>query len=227
MNSFRSLDKATIKKLELTETLFEKKVQGSLLGVLDKTRTAMGSRKMRQWLREPLNQVKPISERLDAVEKLVEDILLRNDLREHLKQIYDLERLTGRVAYGTANGRDLISLQNSIIAIPDIKAALKGCGNVLLERLEGEMDDLKEVCSLIDRSIVEEPPFTIREGGLIKAGYSAELDQLKDSIRDGQLWIAGLEETERNRTGIKNLKVGLNTVFGYYRGNEVQLVMYF
>ena len=216
LNSFMSLDKATIKNLELTETLFEKKVQGSLLGVLDKTRTAMGSRKMRQWLREPLNQVKPISERLDAVEKLVEDILLRNDLREHLKQIYDLERLTGRVAYGTANGRDLISLQNSIIAIPDIKAALKGCGNVLLERLEGEMDDLKEVCSLIDRSIVEEPPFTIREGGLIKAGYSAELDQLKDSIRDGQLWIAGLEETERNRTGIKNLKVGFNKVFGYY-----------
>ncbi|MFA7659702.1 MAG: DNA mismatch repair protein MutS [Anaerovoracaceae bacterium] len=216
LHSFMSLDKATIKNLELTETLFEKKIHGSLLGVLDKTRTAMGSRKMKQWLREPLNQVKPICERLDAVEKLVEDILLRNDLREHLKQIYDLERLTGRVAYGTANGKDLISLRNSIAAIPDIKETLKGCGNSLLERLEGEMDDLKAVCTLIDKSIVEEPPFTIREGGLIRAGYSAELDQLKDSIRDGQLWIAGLEETERNRTGIKNLKVGFNKVFGYY-----------
>ncbi len=216
INSFMSLDKATIKNLELTETLFEKKQQGSLLGVLDKTRTAMGSRKMKQWLREPLNQVKPICERLDAVELLTDDIILRNDLREHLKQMYDLERLTGRIAFGSANGRDFTALRNSIAAIPDIKESLKGCGNSLLETLEGEMDHLKEISSLIDKSIVDDPPFTIREGGLIRSGYSAELDVLKDSIRDGQVWIAGLEETERTRTGIKNLKVGFNRVFGYY-----------
>ncbi len=213
---YMSLDKATMKNLELTETLFEKKLQGSLLGVLDKTRTAMGSRKMKQWLREPLNQVDPICRRLDAVEALVDDVLLRNDLREHLKQVYDLERLTGRVACGSANGRDLISLRNSIAAIPDIKESLKGCGNHLLLSLEKEMDALSQVSNLIHRAIAEEPPFTVREGGLIRPGYSVQLDQLKDSIRDGQIWIAGLEEKERTRTGIKNLKVGFNKVFGYY-----------
>jgi DNA mismatch repair protein MutS len=216
LGSVMSLDKATIRNLELTESLFDKKTQGSLLGVLDKTRTAMGSRKMRQWLKEPLNQVKPITERLDAVEVLLDDVLLRNDLREHLKQVYDLERLTGRVACGNANGRDLLALRNSIAVIPEIKESLKGCGNHLLERLEREMDDLKEVCQLIDKAITDDPPLTIREGGLIRTGYSEELDLLKDSIREGQLWIAGLEEAERNRTGIKNLKVGFNKVFGYY-----------
>ncbi|HZK02595.1 MAG TPA: DNA mismatch repair protein MutS, partial [Anaerovoracaceae bacterium] len=132
------------------------------------------------------------------------------------KQVYDLERLTGRIAYGNANGRDLLSLRNSISVIPDIKALLKDQDSVLLKRLEGEMDELSDLCSLIDSSIAEEPPFTIREGGIIRTGYSEELDQLKDSIRGGQVWIAGLEETERKRTGIKNLKVGFNKVFGYY-----------
>ena len=216
LGSFMSLDKATIKNLELTETLFEKKLQGSLLGILDKTRTAMGSRKMKQWLKEPLNQLKPIRERLSAVETLVDGIILRNDLRELLKQVYDLERLTARIAYGNANGRDLISLRNSISVIPDIKVSLKDCGSVLLEGIEEDLNALPELCSLIDISITPEPPFTIREGGIIRQGYSEELDQLKDSIRDGQIWIAGLEETERARTGIKNLKVGFNKVFGYY-----------
>ncbi len=216
LNSFMSLDKATVKNLELTETIYDKKFQGSLLGVLDKTRTAMGSRKMKQWLREPLNQVGPICERLDAVELLVEDVLLRNDIREHLKQIYDLERLTGRVACGNANGRDLVSLRNSVASVPDIKELLKNCGNKLLESLGKDMNDLLEVTSLIDRAIVSEPPFTIREGGLIRDGYSEDLDRLKDSIREGQIFIAGLEEAERRRTGIKNLKVGFNKVFGYY-----------
>lgn len=216
LNSFMSLDKATVKNLELTETIYDKKFQGSLLGVLDKTRTAMGSRKMKQWLREPLNQVVPICERLDAVELLVEDVLLRNDMREHLKQIYDLERLIGRVACGNANGRDLVSLRNSVASVPDIKELLKNCGNKLLESLGKDMNDLLEVTSLIDRAIVSEPPFTIREGGLIRDGYSEDLDRLKDSIREGQIFIAGLEEAERRRTGIKNLKVGFNKVFGYY-----------
>ncbi len=211
-----ALDKATIKNLELTETLFEKKVQGSLLGVLDKTHTAMGSRKMKQWLREPLNSLKDIRERLNAVELLTDQVLLRNNIKEHLKKIYDLERLAGRVACGNANGKDLIALRNSIFVLPDMKSELTSCGDTLLERLEESMDALTDIYELIDRAIVEDPPFTVKEGGLIQSGYSEELDHMKDSIRDGQNWIAGLEASERERTGIKNLKVGFNKVFGYY-----------
>ena len=211
-----SLDKATIKNLELTETLFEKKVQGSLLGVLDKTHTAMGSRKMKQWLREPLNHLKEIQERLDAVELLVDQVLLRNNIKEHLKKIYDLERLAGRIACGNANGKDLVALRNSIFVLPEMKSDLSSCGDSLLEKLEATMDSLTEIFELIDRAIVEEPPFTVKEGGLIQSGYSQELDDMKHSILDGQNWIAGLEASEKERTGIKSLKVGFNKVFGYY-----------
>jgi DNA mismatch repair protein MutS len=211
-----SLDKATIKNLELTETLFEKKVQGSLLGVLDKTQTAMGSRKMKQWLREPLNCLKEIQERLNAVELLADEVLLRNNLKEHLKKIYDLERLAGRISCGNANGKDLIALRNSIFVLPDMKSELASCGDPLLEKLEDGMDSLTEIYQLIERAIVEEPPFTVKEGGLIQRGYSEELDKRKDSILDGQNWIAGLEASEKERTGIKSLKVGFNKVFGYY-----------
>lgn len=211
-----SLDKATIKNLELTETLFEKKVQGSLLGVLDKTQTAMGSRKMKQWLREPLNRLKEIQERLNAVELLADDVLLRNNLKEHLKKIYDLERLAGRISCGNANGKDLIALRNSIFVLPDMKSELAACGDPLLEKLEGGMDSLAEIYQLIEKAIVEEPPFTVKDGGLIQSGYSEELDKIKDSIVDGQNWIAGLEASEKERTGIKSLKVGFNKVFGYY-----------
>lgn len=211
-----SLDKATIKNLELTETLFEKKVQGSLLGVLDKTHTAMGSRKLKQWLREPLNTLNEIQTRLDAVETLADNILLRNNLKEGLKKIYDLERLSGRVACGNANGKDLIALMNSIFVLPELKHDLFQCGDVLLESIEAKIDPLTEIYNLIESAISDDPPFTIKEGGLIKDGYSEELDAIKHSIKDGQQWIAGLEATERERTGIKNLKVGFNKVFGYY-----------
>lgn len=211
-----ALDKATIKNLELTETLFEKKIQGSLLGVLDRTQTAMGSRKMKQWLREPLNRLAEIKQRLDAVELLTDEILLRNNLKEHLKKIYDLERLAGRIACGNANGKDLIALKNSIFVLPDIKGELASCGDPLLERLEASMDALADIYELIERAVVDEPPFTVKEGGLIKKGYSEDLDSLKDSIVDGQSWIAGLEAVEKERTGIKSLKVGFNKVFGYY-----------
>jgi len=211
-----SLDKATIKNLELTETLFEKKVQGSLLGILDRTHTAMGSRKMKQWLREPLNNLIEIQERLDAVELLTDQILLRNNLKEHLKKIYDLERLAGRVACGNANGKDLIALRNSIFVLPEMKSDLTSCGDLLLERLESQIDSLTDIYDLIEKAIMEEPPFTIKEGGIIRDGYSEELDQIKHSIKDGQNWIAGLESSEKERTGIKSLKVGFNKVFGYY-----------
>ena len=212
-----SLDKATIKNLELTETLFEKKVQGSLLGVLDKTHTAMGSRKMKQWLREPLNTLSDIEKRLDAVETLVNDVLTRNQLKEALKEIYDLERLSGRVACGNANGKDLVALKHSVYMLPEIKACLTDAsGSVLLAEMEQTLDPLDEIYEKVHTAIVDEPPFSVREGGLIKDGYSQELDDLKASIRDGQVWIAGLEGSERERTGIKNLKVGYNKVFGYY-----------
>lgn len=211
-----SLDKSTIKNLELTETLFEKKLKGSLLGVLDKTHTAMGSRKLKQWLKEPLNDVSMIKERLDAVEVLLDEVLIRNNLKEYLKRVYDFERLTGRIAYGTANGKDMIALRNSCGVLPDIKAELDATGSDLLDMLNEQIHPLDQVYDLIDRSIVEDPPFVVKEGGLIKSGFSQELDELKASIKDAQDWIAGLETSERERTGIKNLKVGFNKVFGYY-----------
>ncbi|MCQ4635877.1 DNA mismatch repair protein MutS [Anaerovorax odorimutans] len=216
MGTHMALDKATIKNLELTETLFEKKIQGSLLGVLDKTSTAMGSRRLKQWLKEPLNNARDINMRLEAVEVLTDDLLMRNNIRESLKQIYDFERLSGRIACGSANGKDLIALRNSCFVLPDIKSDLSGTDSLLLKELEQEIDDLKPVYDLIDRAIVEEPPFAIKEGGIIKEGYSKELDELKFSIKDAQNWIAQLESAERERTGIKNLKVGFNKVFGYY-----------
>ncbi|MDO4544831.1 MAG: DNA mismatch repair protein MutS [Bacillota bacterium] len=216
MGQHMSLDKSTIKNLELTETLFEKKLQGSLLGVLDKTHTAMGSRKLKQWLKEPLNDASRIRDRLDAVEVLLENVLLRNDLKEQLKRVYDFERLTGRIACGNANGKDLIALKNSCYVLPDIKNDLTGSGSRLLDQLEEKIDGLEAVYQLIERAVAEDPPFVIKEGGLIKEGYSQELDELKHSISDAQEWIAGLEGSERERTGIKNLKVGYNKVFGYY-----------
>ena len=153
MGTHMALDKATIKNLELTETLFEKKVQGSLLGVLDKTSTAMGGRRLKQWIREPLNNADEIQERLDAVEVLVDDLLLRNNLRENLKQIYDFERLSGRIACGSANGKDLIALRNSCFVLPEIKGDLEETDSALLKRLGREVRDLKEVYQLIDTAI--------------------------------------------------------------------------
>ena len=216
MGKHMSLDKATLRNLEITETLYEKRVQGSLLGVLDKTGTAMGSRKLKQWLREPLNNASEINWRLDAVEELTEQPLLENNLREALKGIYDFERLTGRIASGNANGRDLIALKTSVGALPDIKESLAYTQSDMLQTLRSQIHDLEGVYDLIASAITDEPPFTIKEGGLIKPGYCEELDNIKFSIKDGKQWIANLENTERERTGIKNLKVGFNKVFGYY-----------
>ncbi len=211
-----ALDKATIRNLEITETLYDKQVRGSLLGVLDKTHTAMGSRKMKQWLREPLNRADEITARLDAVESLVDNILIQNNIRDSLKRVYDFHRLAGRIASGNANGKDMIALRNSISVLPDIKDFLSDLDSELLASLNSRINPLKEVFDLIDRAVVEDPPFTVKEGGIIRKGCSQELDELKDSIYDAQQWIANLEGSERERTGIKNLKVGYNKVFGYY-----------
>ena len=211
-----SLDKATIKNLELTETLFEKRLQGSLLGVLDKTHTAMGSRTMKHWLRQPLNNAEMINARLDAVETLVDDVLTRNNIKENLKRIYDFERLAGRIATGRANGPDLVALADSCRVLPEIRMDLSSLDSALIAQLRENIYPLEDICTMIDAGIVDEPPFTVKEGGLIKAGYSRELDDLKASIHDAQQWIASLETTEKERTGIKNLRVGFNKVFGYY-----------
>lgn len=216
MGKHMSLDKATLRNLELTETLHDKKITGSLLGVLDKTHTAMGSRKMKQWLREPLNDSDEINLRLDGVEELYNQVLIRNNIKESLKGIYDFERLAGRIACGSANGKDLIALKGSLSLLPEIKDYLNYLSSEILKKLNDEIDPLQEVYEIIERSICDEPPFSVREGGLIKEGYSEELDKLKDSIKDGKSWISGLEASERERTGIKNLKVGYNRVFGYY-----------
>ena len=216
MGKHMSLDKATLRNLEITETLYEKRVQGSLLGVLDKTGTAMGSRKLKQWLREPLNNAAEINWRQDAVEELTQQPLLENNLREALKEIYDFERLTGRIASGNANGKDLIALKASVGALPDIKENLAYTESDMLQTLRSQIHDLEEIYDLIETAIMDEPPFTIKEGGLIKPGYCEELDNIKFSIKDGKQWIANLENAERERTGIKNLKVGFNKVFGYY-----------
>ena len=178
-----ALDKATVRNLEITETLYEKKVQGSLLGVLDKTRTAMGSRKMRQWLREPLNDAAEINERLNGVEELYHDLLSRNNIRENLRHVYDFERLIGRIACGNANGRDMIALRNSIAVLPELKSDLGLMQSAALRKLCDMIDCLTDVYDVIDRAICEDPPFTIKEGGLIKEGFSEELDHLNFSIQ--------------------------------------------
>lgn len=216
IGSHMALDKATIRNLEITETLYEKKVSGSLLGILDRTHTAMGSRKMRQWLREPLNNSEEINIRLDGVEELYTNLLMRNNIKENLRAIYDFERLTGRIACGNANGKDLIALRNSIAVLPEIKSELSNASSQMLQDIDDDIDCLSDVFDIIERAIEEDPPFTTKEGGVIKDGFSKELDELKFSIKDGKSWISNLENSERERTGIKNLKVGYNRVFGYY-----------
>jgi DNA mismatch repair protein MutS len=211
-----ALDRATLRNLEITESIADKKVQGSLLWVLDRTHTAMGSRKMKKWLRAPLNRCQEIKERLDAVEELAADPIWRNNLKENLKAIYDFERLAAKIATGSANGKDMIALRNSLYVLPDIKLDLADSGSLLLRDLQERIHPLERIHDRISRAIQEDPPFTLREGGLIQRGYSEELDDLNASVRDARQWIASLEGKERERTGISNLKVGYNKVFGYY-----------
>lgn len=211
-----SLDKATIRNLEITETLYDKNTAGSLLGVLDKTNTAVGARKLKQWIREPLNNTQDINLRLDAVEELTRDPLKLNDLREALRRVYDFERLAGRIASGNANGRDMIALGSSISLLPEIREEIQHSDSRLLQNLAEEIIDLSAISTEIETMIVDDPPAVITSGELIRDGYSSELDAMKDSISDAKNWIAGLETKEKERTGITHLKVGYNKVFGYY-----------
>ncbi len=210
------LDRSTMRNLELLETIYDHDVKGSLLGVLGKTKTAMGGRLLKQWLREPLKDSILINQRLDAVEELKNNPLVANNIVNSLRHIYDFQRLTAAVAAGRANGRDLIALRNSLGQLPEIREQLEYLNAELLTEIAKGISEFDDLYNLIDKSICEEPPHIITEGGLIKAGYSEELDELKDSIADAKAWIAGLETTEKEKTGIKTLKVGYNKVFGYY-----------
>ena len=210
------LDRSTIKNLEITETLYDKNVNGSLFGVLDKCKSAMGSRKMKQWLKEPLINRKKIEARLDAVEEIKNNDLMRNNIRMLLNSIYDLERIIAKISLGSASARDLLALKQSLFVLTDIKDELSVFESTYLKKINASIDPLVDVYEKIEKAIVEEPPITLREGGLIKRGYSEDLDKINDSIKDANTWINSLEEKERKRTGIKNLKVSFNKVFGYY-----------
>ena len=213
---FMSLDLNTRRNLELTEKMRDKAKKGTLLWVLDKTCTSMGGRMLRRWINDPLIDVNEINNRLDSVKELKDSPMLKGEIIDCLKKVYDIERLIGKIAYKNANGRDLISLKNSLGQLPELKTVLSKCNSKMLKILFEELDELKDVYNLIDASIVEEPPVSVKEGGLIKIGYNEEIDEYKTATTDGKKWIVELEAKEKEETGIKNLKVGYNKVFGYY-----------
>lgn len=215
-SKYMLLDSSTRRNLELTETLREKQKRGSLLWVLDKTKTAMGARTLRSYLEQPLVNKAEMEKRLDAIEALNNDTVSRDEIREYLNPIYDLERLLGKVSYKTANPRDLIAFRNSLEMLPHIKTVLKGFDKELLSEIERELDSLEDIYHLIDEAIVEEPPIAIKEGGLIKEGFDENIDMLREAKTEGKNWLAKLEEEDRERTGIKNLRIKYNKVFGYY-----------
>lgn len=213
---FVEIDAATRRNLELTETMREKQKRGSLYSVLDKTRTAMGSRTLKSWILRPLVNAVLITNRLDAVEEMVKNIDLREDIAEYISKIWDIERLMARVSLKMANAKDLVALRESFCHLPAIKNLLKDTRSVYLSYREGRMDSLEDIYSLLASSIVDEPSVSLREGGIIRPGYNEEIDKLKSAAKNGREYIASLEAKERERTGIKNLKVGFNKVFGYY-----------
>ena len=213
---FMELDLTARQTLELTATMRGKEKKGSLLWVLDKTRTAMGHRLIRAWMERPLLSPAAIGRRLGAVGELVGDAIGREELTLTLREITDLERLIGRIVYGTAGGRDLVALANGLGRLPALRERLAGCSSALLASLREELDDLTELRELIGRAIVDEPPFSVREGGFIRAGYHPEVDRLRDIMANGKGLVASIEAREKEKTGIKSLKVGYNKVFGYY-----------
>ena len=214
--NYMVLDSSTRRNLELLETMREKQKRGSLLWVLDKTRTAMGARLLRTWIEQPLISKEEILKRQNAIEELNLNYISREELGEYLNPVYDLERLIGRISYKTANPRDLLAFRNSIAMVPHIKRLLGEFTSDALKELAEDLDPLEDLNDLITRAIVEEPPITVREGGMIKDGYNEEADRLRHAKTEGKTWLAELEARERDSTGIKNLKVKYNKVFGYY-----------
>lgn len=213
---FMVLDSSTRRNLELVETLREKAKRGSLLWVLDKTKTAMGARMLRSFVEQPLIEKEEIEGRLDAIEELMQRAINREELREYLNPVYDLERLLTRITYQSANPRDLTAFKSSIGMIPHIRGILLELQSKEIQGICEDMDTLEDLYTLIDAAIEEEPPITVREGGIIKDGYHEEIDRLREAKSQGKNWLAELEAKEREKTGIKNLKIKFNKVFGYY-----------
>lgn len=215
-DKYMRLDIAAIRNLELCETIRGKEKRGSLLWVLDKTKSPMGKRLIRAWVEQPLMDIEEINRRLDAVSEFTEDTVFRSETREYLTGMHDIERLATRILYGTTSARELVSLKETLLRIPYLKDALKSCKSELLVTLYGKLDTLEDIANLIETVIVDEPPATVREGGIIKVGYDSELDLLRGDLENGKDFILEIEKREREATGIKNLKIRYNKVFGYY-----------
>jgi len=216
IEEFMVLDVSTRRNLELTETMRERSRKGTLLWVIDRTMTSMGGRLIRKWIEQPLINAADIIERLEAVGEMKVKYMVRMEARELLKRVYDIERLMGKIIIGNANGRDLVALKNSIGQVPYIKSLLEQCTSALNKRNYEQMDTLEDIYELIEKSVVDDPPVTIKEGGIIKSGYNEEVDKYRRATTEGKNWVAALENKEREKTGIKNLRVGFNKVFGYY-----------
>ncbi|WP_047375592.1 DNA mismatch repair protein MutS [Exiguobacterium sp. ZOR0005] len=210
------LDANTARNLELFRSARSGERKGSLLALLDETTTAMGGRLLKRWLEQPLYTETTIQDRLDAVENLLDDFMLRDQLREQLKHVYDIERLVAKVGYGTANARDLVQLRDTLTRIPDVQHLLQSVTASRLRQIDTDLDTFDELTKLLHSALVDAPPISTKEGGMIRAGYSSELDELLEAKANGKTWIANLEQQERLATGIKSLKIGYNRVFGYY-----------
>lgn len=213
---YMALDMIARRNLEITETIRDRNKKGSLLWVLDKTSTSMGGRLLRRWLEKPLMDVKEIEGRLGSVEELKGSAMRRGNIAEVLDRVYDIERLTGKISYGTVNAKDMVALKNSLQQLPDLKNILADFKSELLKNLYEELDTLEDVAKLIDDAIVDDPPVSVKEGGIIKIDYDEEVKKLRTASTEGKNWVIALEAREREATGIKNLKVGFNKVFGYY-----------
>ncbi|MBV7505678.1 DNA mismatch repair protein MutS [Bacillus sp. sid0103] len=216
IHQFMKLDYYSKRNLELTETIRSKGKKGSLLWLLDETMTAMGGRMLKHWIDRPLISQSEIESRQSIVEVLLSYYFERQELREKLKEVYDLERLAGRVAFGNINARDLVQLKRSLMQVPYLKQILQGMKNEKVDQIAELLDPCEEITDLLEQAIVENPPLSLKEGNMIRDGYNAQLDQYRDASRNGKSWIAQLEREEREKTGIKSLKVGYNRVFGYY-----------
>lgn len=216
VEDYMLMDASTRRNLELIETLRTKEKKGSLLWLLDKTKTAMGGRMLRRWVEQPLINPEDINGRLDGVEELKSSVMLMDQIKDYTSRIYDMERLMSRIVYGNANARDLLSLKQSLEVLPGLKEVLSGCISTILSNIRNNMDLLEDILDLINASIHHDPPVGVKEGNIIRDGYDKEIDKLRKASREGKQWIASLEKEERARTGIKSLKVGFNKVFGYY-----------
>ncbi len=213
---FMLIDSSSRRNLELVETLREKQKRGSLLWVLDKTKTAMGARMMRSFVEQPLVDVEEIEKRQDAIEELNNKPMIRDEIREYLQPVYDLERLISRISYHSANPRDLLAFRSSLEMLPHIRLLLKECSGSALQEIYEDMDALEDLCELITAAIVDDPPLAMKEGGIIRDGYNQDVDNYRNAKTEGKNWLADLETEEREKTGIRNLRIKYNKVFGYY-----------